>query len=85
MGGTGDYFPGSSAEAQWDSLGRVLELPDETRVFPGHDYYGGRGLRPHSTIGIERTENPFLLCADFEAFMTLKETWAAYKAAHGIR
>ncbi len=85
VGGTGPYFPGSSAEDEWASLHRVLKLPDETVVLPGHDYYGGEGVMPHSTIGHERAHNPFLLCADFEAFVSLKENWAAYKEEHGVR
>jgi len=85
VGGTGPFFPGSSAEAEWDSLHGLLTLPDQTLVFPGHDYYGGEGSMPHSTIGHERHSNPFLLCADFEAFCQLKENWAAYKQEHGIR
>ncbi len=85
VGGTGDYFPGSSAEQEWTSLHRLLELPDATVVLPGHDYYGGEGRRPHSTIGHERRNNPFLLCEDFAAFVHLKENWAAYKAEHGVR
>jgi glyoxylase-like metal-dependent hydrolase (beta-lactamase superfamily II) len=85
VGGTGMFFAGSSAEAEWASLHRVLTLPDKTLVFPGHDYYGGPGSRPHSTIGHERQHNPFLLCPDFEAFCALKENWLAYKEEHGIR
>lgn len=85
VGGTGDHFPGSSAEAEWDSLQRLMQLPEETGVFPGHDYYGGEGEMPHSTIGHERRHNPFLTAADFAAFVHLKENWAAYKEEHGIR
>lgn len=85
VGGTGPGFAGSSAEAEWDSLRRLLTLPDETLVFPGHDYYGGAGTMPHSTIGHEREHNPFLLCPDFAAFVDLKQNWAAYKREHGIR
>ena len=85
VGGTGPFFPGSSAAAEWDSLHRVMALPGETLVFPGHDYYGGEGSMPHSTIAHEREHNPFLLCEDFDAFCHLKETWAAYKEEHGIR
>ena len=85
VGGTGDYFPGSSAAQEWASLHRLLELPDATVVLPGHDYYGGEGRMPHSTIGHERDHNPFLLCADFDAFVHLKENWAAYKTEHGVR
>ncbi|MEM7490364.1 MAG: MBL fold metallo-hydrolase [Pseudomonadota bacterium] len=31
-------FPGGSAEALWDSMQKILSLPDETRIFVGHDY-----------------------------------------------
>lgn len=85
VGGTGPFFAGSSEEAEWESLHRLLTLPEETLVFPGHDYYGGQGSRPHSTIGHEREHNPFLLCKDFQAFCDLKENWLAYKEEHGIR
>ena len=85
VGGTGPFFPGSSAEQEWSSLHRLLTLPDDTVVLPGHDYYGGPGERRHSTIGIERTENPFLTCPDFAAFIHLKEHWAEYKREHGLR
>jgi hydroxyacylglutathione hydrolase len=85
IGGTGMFFPGSSPEAQWDSLHRIMTLPDETLVFPGHDYYGGPGDRPHSTIGYEREHNPFLMCKDFAEFCHLKENWTAYKQEHGLR
>jgi glyoxylase-like metal-dependent hydrolase (beta-lactamase superfamily II) len=85
VGGTGPFFPGSSAGAEWKSLHRLLTLPEETLVFPGHDYFGGEGEMPHSTIGYEKVHNPFLLCADFEAFCELKENWLAYKEKHGIR
>jgi glyoxylase-like metal-dependent hydrolase (beta-lactamase superfamily II) len=85
VGGTGPFFPGSSASAEWDSLHRLLKLPEATLVFPGHDYYGGEGSMPHSTIGYERENNPFLLCQDFDAFCQLKENWAAFKEEHGIR
>lgn len=85
VGGTGTHFPGSSASAEWDSLGKIMQMPDTVMVFPGHDYYGGEGTMPYSTIGDERLHNPFLLCRDFAAFSNLKDTWADYKAEHGIR
>lgn len=58
----------------------VLRLPDETGVWPGHDY----GVAPRSTIGRERRSNPFLLQPDFAAFLDLKANWPAYKRKHGI-
>lgn len=85
VGGTGSYFPGSSAAEEWISLKRILSLPDDVRVLPGHDYYGGEGEMPVSTIGHERRHNPFLLCEDLAAFEHLKAHWAEYKKEHGIR
>ncbi|MBK9385088.1 MAG: DUF2892 domain-containing protein [Planctomycetes bacterium] len=50
-------FLGGDAGQLHDSLQRLLaELPDETIVYPGHDYAG----RERSTIGAERTSNPWL-------------------------
>ena len=85
VGGTGSHFPGSSPRAEWDSLQRIMRLPNDIGVFPGHDYYGGEGKMQHSTIGYEKQHNPFLLCESFEAFCRLKDTWESYKAEHGIR
>jgi glyoxylase-like metal-dependent hydrolase (beta-lactamase superfamily II) len=31
-------FPGGSAETMWDSVQKILALPDQTRIFVGHDY-----------------------------------------------
>jgi glyoxylase-like metal-dependent hydrolase (beta-lactamase superfamily II) len=78
VGGT-DY--GEGARQEYDSLHRkLLALPKETRVFPGHDV----GVDPESTIAHERETNPFLLQPDYEAFVHLKRNWAAYKREHGI-
>jgi hypothetical protein len=33
----------------------------------------------------ERSTNPFLLCADVEAFLKAKHGWAVFKAKHGLR
>lgn len=50
-------LPGGDARQQFRSLHeRLLSLPDETLVFPGHDYFGNSV----STIGHERTHNPRL-------------------------
>ncbi|MBN1858960.1 MBL fold metallo-hydrolase [Candidatus Bipolaricaulota bacterium] len=78
VGGTGF---GDDALAEYESLhNRLMVLPDHIRVFPGHDY----GVAPSSTIGAERTTNPFLLQPDFESFVHLKRTWSQYKLKHGI-
>ncbi len=31
-------FPGGSADMMWDSVQKILSLPDDTRIFVGHDY-----------------------------------------------
>jgi hydroxyacylglutathione hydrolase len=85
VGGTGKHFPGSSALEEWLSLQRVAALDEGILVFPGHDYYGGEGIKTHSTIGCEKRNNPFLLCENYEAFCSLKNNWDAYKATHGVR
>jgi glyoxylase-like metal-dependent hydrolase (beta-lactamase superfamily II) len=78
VGGT-DF--GAGAEAEYHSLhGKLLKLPDDTRVFPGHDV----GVAPVSTVARERETNPFLVQPDLEAFVYLKKNWAAYKQEHGI-
>lgn len=85
IGGTGPYFPGSSAEQEFQSLQKLRQLPLSTIVLPGHDYYGGPGDRPHSTIGHEITHNPFLTVGSLAEFCHLKDNWAAYKKEHHLR
>ena len=46
-------FPTSDPEQMKQTLQRLLELPDEIQVHPGHG--------PATTIGAERRGNPFLL------------------------
>jgi glyoxylase-like metal-dependent hydrolase (beta-lactamase superfamily II) len=78
VGGTGF---GDDARTEFVSLHeKLLALPDTCRVFPGHDY----GVASESTIGNERSTNPFLVQPDFDAFLHLKKTWAEYKKTHGI-
>ena len=85
VGGTGLHFPDSSPAEEWNSLKRIIGLPEDTLVFPGHDYYGGEGKMTHSSIGYEKQHNPFLRCESFEAFLHLKQNWESYKREHGIR
>jgi glyoxylase-like metal-dependent hydrolase (beta-lactamase superfamily II) len=58
VGGIGRTdLPGSSHEQFMTSLKeKLLTLPDDTVVWPGHDY----GPKPSSTIGLEKIANPFL-------------------------
>jgi glyoxylase-like metal-dependent hydrolase (beta-lactamase superfamily II) len=70
VGGCGrtDFAGGDTAE-MWRSLQRLMLLPEETRVYPGHNY----GATPTSTIGHESRTNPYLRCATFEEFRALRE------------
>jgi len=79
VGGT-DY--GEGARLEYESLaGRLMTLPDETEVWPGHDV----GARPYSTIGEEKKSNPFVLRRNFKDFLDLKKTWLEYKKEHNIK
>ncbi|MED5372187.1 MAG: MBL fold metallo-hydrolase [Myxococcota bacterium] len=51
-------FPAGSAEDLYNSIQKLYELPDATRVFVGHDYQpGGRELEYETTIGAAKTQN----------------------------
>ena len=54
-------FPQGSATALFDSVSRLYAFPDDTRVFPGHDYQpGGREVAWETTIGRSKRDNPQL-------------------------
>ena len=55
-------FPRGSAKALYASItNKLYTLPDDTRVFVGHDYQpGGRALAYETTIGKSKAENPQL-------------------------
>ena len=48
-------FPCGSAATLWNSIQRILALPDETRLFIGHDY--AEEIRYESTIGESKKSN----------------------------
>ncbi|RDC74791.1 MBL fold metallo-hydrolase [Rhodovulum sp. 12E13] len=51
-------FPGGSAEDLYDSIQKVLALPDETRLFMCHDYGpGGREIAWETTVAEEKANN----------------------------
>ncbi len=52
-------FPGGSAEVMWESIQKILSLPDETRIFVGHDYKApGRDYFAwESTVKEEKEKN----------------------------
>jgi len=68
-------FPAGSASNLYDSVQKLYALPDETRVFVGHDYGpGGRAPAWETTIGREKAENPQLNAETTkEQFVAMRE------------
>jgi len=61
-------FQNGSARAQYDSIfNRLLKLPEETLVFPAHDYKGDTV----STIGEEKRYNPRLQVKSIDEYVEL--------------
>jgi glyoxylase-like metal-dependent hydrolase (beta-lactamase superfamily II)/rhodanese-related sulfurtransferase len=61
-------FQNGDPRAQYESLfGRLLKLPDETLVYPAHDYKGDTV----STIGEEKAFNPRLQVKSVEEYVEL--------------
>lgn len=52
-------FPGGSAAVMYDSVQRILALPDDTRIFVGHDYKapGRETYAWETTVGAQRARN----------------------------
>ena len=51
-------FPGGDAGQLYDSIQKVLSLPDEMRLFICHDYGpGGREIQWETTVGEQRNNN----------------------------
>jgi len=51
-------FPGGDAGVLYDSIQKVLSLPDETRLFMCHDYGpNGRDIQWETTVGEEKAHN----------------------------
>jgi hydroxyacylglutathione hydrolase len=82
VGKVGGTSNDEDARTEWESLQRVLrEIPDDATIWPGHDY----GIRPSSTLALERATNPFLVCDDVEAFLERKRSWASFKQELGLK
>ena len=69
-------FPRGSAADLYDSIRKLYALPDETRVFVGHDYQpGGRPVAWESTVGEEKRANIQLKAE------TTREQYVAFRTA----
>jgi glyoxylase-like metal-dependent hydrolase (beta-lactamase superfamily II) len=68
-------FPGGSAKALWNSIQAILALPDDTRIFTGHDYQpGGREPLWESTVAEQRAKNSHMSKLKSEAeFVAVRE------------
>ena len=70
VGGCGRAdLPRSDPEALYHSLfNKILSLPEETLIYPGHDY----GDAPFSSLKKELADNPYLRCKTLEEFLQLR-------------
>lgn len=68
-------FPGGSASRLWNSMQQILSLPDETRLFTGHDYQpGGREPLWESTVAEQKATNSHISkCATEAEFVAVRE------------
>lgn len=68
-------FPGGSANVLWRSIQAILALPDETRLFTGHDYQpGGRKPLWESTVAEQKATNIHMArCRTEEEFVAVRE------------
>jgi len=70
IGATGRTdLPSGDAEQEWASVQRLLTLPDDTEVWPGHDY----NRRASSTIGEERRTNGRVLMSREKFIAAMRE------------
>ncbi len=69
INGTGrtDFQNGSSKDAYNSIFNRLLKLPEDTILYPGHDYNG----KKFSTIGIEKKFNPRLQIKNIDEYVQL--------------
>jgi glyoxylase-like metal-dependent hydrolase (beta-lactamase superfamily II) len=58
-------FAGGDAGKMYDTLEMIKQLPDETVIYPGHDY----GKVPFDTLGNQRLTNRFLMAKSKEDFV----------------
>ncbi|HXF76474.1 MAG TPA: MBL fold metallo-hydrolase [Methylomirabilota bacterium] len=59
-------LPGGDPEQMYDSLTqKLMALPDETILFPGHNY----APKPHDTLGQQKKTNPYLRLGSLRQFL----------------
>lgn len=66
-------FPGGDAAALYRSIQRILTLPDDTRLFVGHDYGpNGRDPAEVATVATQRRNNAHVAMASEKEFVSLR-------------
>jgi glyoxylase-like metal-dependent hydrolase (beta-lactamase superfamily II) len=66
-------FPGGDAGQLYDSIQKVLALPDSMRLFMCHDYGpNGRDIRWETTVGEEKAHNIHIAGKSREEFIALR-------------
>lgn len=67
-------FPGGSAEQLWESIQKVLSLPDETRLFMCHDYKapGRDEFAWETTVADEKANNLHIAGKSKEEFVQMR-------------
>lgn len=82
VGKVGGTYGKRDARMEFESLKKIMNLPCDTEVWPGHDC----GVKPFSTIGFELKNNPFIKrLENFSEFLWLKQNWVTYKQEYGIK
>ena len=82
VGKIGGTYNEMEAQEECKSLKKIMVLPPETEIWPGHNY----GERPSSTLKYELENNPFIQrLSNFNDFLWLKQNWTSYKKEHGIK
>jgi hydroxyacylglutathione hydrolase len=82
VGKVGGTRTEEDGRVEWDSLQKVLAAAsDDATIWPGHDY----GVRPSSTVALEKATNPFLRCPDVDAFLQFKKDWPVFKQELGLK
>ncbi|WP_425299321.1 MBL fold metallo-hydrolase [Pseudaminobacter soli (ex Zhang et al. 2022)] len=68
-------FPGGSASRLYWSIMEILSLPDETRIFTGHDYQpGDREPQWESTVAEQKARNTHMSkCTNEAEFVKVRE------------
>ena len=67
--GRTDFQSGSSQELYKSITDKLFTLPDDTIVYPGHDYHG----KKQSTIGDEKKHNPRLAGKTVDEFVAIMD------------